>query len=152
MHTKVSWEEVQQDASLLAEKIRTAGFIPEVLIGIASGGLVPLALLAKEFRNAKVTTIVAKSYEGTTQKEIEVGGLPDLDLSNKKVLLVDEIADHGTTLMKVTEALNAKYQIGELRSAVLVMNKANCVHRPDFAIRETEEWIQFPWEKEETAL
>ena len=151
MHTRVSWEEVQNDASLLAEKIRSSGFIPEVLIGIASGGLVPLALLAKEFRHAKVATIVAKSYQGTTQKEIEVGGLPALDLSNKKVLLVDEIADHGTTLMKVTEALKETYEIGELRSAVLVMNTAHCAHRPDFAVRETEEWLQFPWEKEETA-
>ncbi|MBY0110593.1 phosphoribosyltransferase domain-containing protein [Patescibacteria group bacterium] len=151
MHATVSWEEVQQDAALLASKVRTADFTPDVLIGIASGGLVPLALLAREFPGAKVATIVAKSYQGTTQKEVEVGGLPDMDLSNKKVLLIDEIADHGITLMKVTEALNAKYQIGELKSAVLVKNNDRCIHCPDFYVRETNEWIQFPWEKEETA-
>ncbi|MEK9161012.1 MAG: phosphoribosyltransferase family protein [Patescibacteria group bacterium] len=151
MAEKLSWEEVQEHASLLASKVRSADFAPEVLIGIASGGLVPLALLAKEFASAKVATIVAKSYQGTTQKEVEVGGLPDMDLSDKKVLLVDEIADHGTTLMKVTEALKAKYQIGELRSAVLIKNKDRCIHAPDFYVRETADWIQFPWEKEETA-
>ncbi len=152
MQTRVTWEEIDANARALAELIRTTNYIPDVLIGIASGGLVPLSLLAKEFRNAKVATISARSYEGEHQKEVEVGGLPDLDLSNKKVLLVDEIADHGTTLMKVAEALRAKYRMGELKSAVLIVNKGRCENRPDFFVRETTDWVVFPWEQEETAL
>ena len=148
MNTRISWDAIDRDALLLADKVRAGEFVPDVLIGIASGGLVPLALLAKQFPSAKVATIATKRYEGRDEREIEVGGLPDLDLTDKKVLLVDEIVDHGGTLQSVTEALRAKYAIGELRSAVLFVNTINCKAYPDFYVEEIEDWVIFPWEKE----
>lgn len=149
MKNILSWSEVEADSDILVEKICADNYAPEVLVGIARGGLVPLALLAKQFPDAKVLTISAKSYDGERQGEVEVGGIPDIDLSDKKVLLVDEIVDHGSTLRKVSEALTAKYQIGTLKTAVLVMNTVRCKFPPSYAAREVEDWVIFPWDKTE---
>jgi len=106
---------------------------------------VPLELLSKHFPDAQTASITAKSYEGEVQKEITVSDMPDIDVSGRNVLIVDEIVDRGTTLERVSEIFNAK-GVASLKTAVLFVNKERCHFPPDFFARETDDWIVFPWE------
>ncbi len=144
------WEDIEKATKELADKIRISGFRPEYIIGITAGGLVPLGLLVKQLKIEKILTISAKSYDNKKRKELDVIYLPQIDLSNKKVLLIDEIADTGTTLKEISDIIIKKYKAKELKTATIVVNKSRCKFWPDFsAIIEEKEWIVFPWEKEE---
>ncbi len=144
----LSWEEVEKMANDLAEKIKGSGFKPDYLVGITTGGLVPLGLLAKRLDFEGILTVSTASYDDEhNQKELKITYLPEVDLKGEKILLIDEIADSGTTLQKLREVFMDRYQAGELKMATLAVNKAKSVIVPDFyAVAGTGEWIHFPWE------
>src|SRR3989338_9403164 len=146
---KFSWEEIDRFADELVSKVQASGFMPDYLVGIAVGGLIPLGLLAKKFDSNAVLTVSASSYNDANQKtgEPTVWNLPVLDLNGKKVLLIDEIVETGETLDVVKKELVEKCNAGPIKTAVLGINKAKCTVAPDFYIFAEEAWIVFPWEE-----
>jgi uncharacterized protein len=147
---KLSWEQVEKLADRLAAKIKTSDLEADYIIGITAGGLIPLYFLAKKLDIDNILTVSATSYDKDKQKELKITYLPEIDLSNKKLLLVDEITDTGTSLKGVSEAIVQKYHPSELKTATLAVNKERCKFYPDFhAMSEEGEWLVFPWEKEE---
>jgi len=147
--TKLTWRDIEKSVDVLAGKIEKDGFKADCIIGIAAGGIIPLGLLVKKMKIDRVLTVSTKSYEKKQQKELVISYLPEVDLKGLKVLLVDEIADTGTTLSGVSQALIEKCGVGELKTAVLVMNQKNCGILPDFFALSDDKWIVFPWEREE---
>ncbi|MBI4087818.1 hypothetical protein HY418_00335 [Candidatus Kaiserbacteria bacterium] len=145
----LSWRQVEALAAKLADSVRAGEFKPEYLIGITVSGLFPVGLLAKQFDTKDVAVVSARSYSERKQGKLKVTALPKVDLCGKRVLLVDEIADRGTTLKHISEVLVNEYGVGELKTAVLVVNKKNCEYWPDFYVREVERWVVFPWDKDE---
>jgi len=146
---KLSWEDVEKNIEKLADKIKTDGFKADYIIGIMTGGLIPLGLLVKKLNMDKILTVSAGSYEKNKQKELAITYLPEVDLSGMKILLVDDIADTGITLNKVSQAIICKYNVGELKTASLAMNKRNCNFFPDFFAISVDKWVIFSWNKEE---
>ena len=129
---------------------KASGFKPDYIIGITTGGLIPLYFLVKKLNIDNILTVSASSYEKEKQKELEITYLPDKDLSNKKVLLVDEIVETGVSLKGVSDALIKRCNIGELKTATLAVNEDKCKFFPDFYVMSVYgEWLVFPWEKED---
>lgn len=145
----LSWGRIERLAMQLAEKIEASGFKPEILVGIAIGGLVPLALLARELDVRNVVTVTARSYDNKTklQGEIVISHMPEVHLRGKRVLLVDEMADSGGTLKVISGILTSRYEVDELKIATLVVNKENCTFPPDFSVLSVDRWVNFPWEE-----
>lgn len=147
---KLSWEKIEEAVEELGNKIKDSGFKPDYIIGITTGGIVPLGLLVKQLGLRNILTVSAGSYEKDKQKELSITYMPEIDLSNKKILLVDEIAETGKTLKKISEAVLEKYKAGQIKTAVIVVNKERCIFMPDFfVVEEPKEWVVFPWEKKE---
>ncbi|MBI2064987.1 MAG: hypothetical protein HYT62_02980 [Candidatus Yanofskybacteria bacterium] len=147
---KLSWEDVGKIIDELANKIKASDFKPDYIIGITTGGLIPLYFLAKKLDIDSILTVSASSYEKDEQKELKINYLPEVDLGDKNLLLVDEIAETGTSLKGVCNAMIDKYQPRELKTATLAVNKDRCKFYPDFYIlAEQGKWIVFPWEKED---
>ena len=147
---KLSWEQVEAAFDKLADQIKEAGFKPDYIIGITTGGLIPLYFLAKKLDINNILTVSATSYEGQQQKTLRITYLPEIDLRGKRVLLVDEIADTGNSLKAVSDAVVSKYSVGELKTATLAVNKDRCKFYPDYhVLTEQGEWFVFPWEKED---
>ena len=145
--TDLSWKQLERLVRKLASKIRESGWKPQCLIGITVGGIIPLALLADEFGTKNIATVSARSYSKKRQGKLRITALPKIDLRGKRVLLVDEIADNGTTLKRISGIFVRQYKVRELRTSALVVNKKNCKYWPDYYVLETDKWIVFPWDK-----
>ena len=66
-------------------------------------------------------------------------------LDGRQILLVDDVADTGGTLVTVKEHIEG-LSPKELRVAVVVSKPISTV-KPDYAVFNTDKWIIFPWEK-----
>jgi len=147
--TKLSWEDIENITDKLADKIKATGFKPDYVIGITTGGLIPLYFLAKKLDDIdNILTISATSYDKDRKKDLKILYLPKIDLSGKKILLIDEIAETGDTLKNISDIIIKQYKVGELKTVTLGVNKDKCKFYPDFyAVEEQGDWTVFPWEK-----
>ena len=68
---KLSWEQIDKSLEELADKIKASDFKPDYIIGITTGGLIPLYFLAKKLDINSILTVSASSYEKDKQKELE---------------------------------------------------------------------------------
>lgn len=150
IYEKLTFEEVIDITKKLADKIKASSYQPDYLIGITTGGLFPLALLAKELDIKNVLSVLTESTGADEKKEVKIVSYPNMDLSNKKLLLIDEITESGNTLQKILQQLKEIYPKSEIRTATLGVNKDKCKSYPDYFIFfEEGDWIIFPWEKED---
>ncbi len=147
---KLSWEEIEKNIDKLSDKIKASGFKPDYIIGIANGGLIPLYFLAKKLGINDVLIVSASSYDKDKRKDLKIKYIPETNLTGKKILLIDDIADTGLSLKGVVDAVINKYNVSELKTATLEVNKKRCKFYPDFYVAVEEgEWVVFPWEKSE---
>ncbi len=142
----ISWDEIYTLAKILALKVRNSGFKPDLIIGIARGGLVPARIVCDLLLIKDLATIKVEHWGTATPlgKATIKYPLP-VDISGKKILIVDDIADTGETfavLMDYIKEKNAK----EARYSVLHY-KACSNFIPDYWAEKQEEWqwIIYPW-------
>ena len=140
---------IEEFVGSLANQIKKSGYAPDYLVGITTGGLVPLGLLSKELDINRIITVSASSYEKDKQGELTILYLPEIDLKHKKLLLIDEIAETGLTLKQISAAVVSKYQPLELKTATIAVSKGRCKFYPDFFALEESGWLVFPWEKKD---
>jgi len=142
----LTWERYGEAAGLLSKQVLDSGFVPDVVLGIARGGLVPAASVAYAIGCKNLFTMNVEFYtgEGTTlDAPIFLPPLLDAaDLEDLTVLVVDDVADSGETLKLVTDFCRPR--AAEVRSAVLY-EKPRTIVRPHYAWKRTDLWIDFPW-------
>ena len=142
----MTWEELGTGARRLAETIRDDGWIPDLMLGIARGGLLLTGALAYALDVKNTYTMNVEFYTGIDER-LEVPMIlppvPDLiDLAEAKLLIVDDVADTGLTLALVKDFCAGK--VAETRVAVLYQ-KPRSVVSCEYVWRETDRWINFPW-------
>ncbi|WP_295628770.1 phosphoribosyltransferase [uncultured Corynebacterium sp.] len=145
----LTWEGFGDASRELAQTIADDGFEPEVIIAVARGGLVAAGALSYALGVKLSDAINVEFYTDvheTLPDPILLEPLLDVaSISNRKLLVVDDVADSGRTMKLVLEILSE--QGAEVRSAVLYEKSASVV-KPDYAWRRTDEWIVFPWSAE----
>ena len=133
----------------LAQQVADSDFRPDILLGIARGGLVPAGALAYALDCKNLFTISVEFYTGVDARlEVPVMLPPFLDASDldaARVLIVDDVADTGKTLELVHQFCAG--HVAEARTAVLY-EKPQSIIKADFAWRRTDRWINFPWSTE----
>ncbi|NAZ88552.1 phosphoribosyltransferase [Kineococcus indalonis] len=142
----LTWSLFGEAVHELATTIADGGYRPDVLLGIARGGLPLAAGLAYALDVKETGTINVEFYTGVDSRLEEPVVLPpsvDLaELSGRRVLVVDDVADTGRTLAVVVDMVRAAG--GEPRSAV-VYRKPTTRLEPEYSWRRTDRWIDFPW-------
>ena len=144
----ISWNKLEMLAAQLARTIEASGFKPDYVVGIAMGGLIPLALVADRLKVKRVATISARSYDEKTKKrgKLVISHVPQIKARGKKILLVDEIADTGETFKAVSEVLRDKCGAKNIKTAAIVVNTTHCRIPPDFSAMNVDKWVVFPWD------
>lgn len=151
----LTWEGFGDASRELTQQIVDSGWIPDLIVAIARGGLIPAGAIAYAMDVKAIGTMNVEFYSGIGETLEEPQLLPPLmDVSamdGKRVLVVDDVADSGTTLRMVMELLQHQgLNLGgrtaalDVRSAVLY-RKPRSVVEPDYCWRITDRWINFPW-------
>ena len=142
----LTWDGFGEATRSIARDIIDSGFVPEVVVAIARGGLLPAGAIAYALGVKNCGAINVEFYTGigTVLDAPEVLP-PALDMSyldGRRVLLVDDVADSGRTLALAVELL--REQGADVRSAT-IYTKPGSIAMPDYSWRETSLWIDFPW-------
>jgi len=147
----ISWKEYFRDVTYLADKINRDGFKPHVLVAVARGGLVPARILSDLLAVDLIYTITVKAYKGIEKRSTETNilqGLEQKHVYNKIVLVVDDIVDTGETLREVLKHIRS-LKPREVRTAVPYVKPWSKI-KPDYYVKEVQEWVVFPYEMYET--
>ena len=117
----LTWEGFGVASRELAQQIVNSGFEPDIIIAVARGGLLPAGALSYAMGVKLSDAINVEFYtdvEETLPDPVLLEPLLDVDsIRNKKLLVVDDVADSGRTLALVLDLL-AK-EGADCRSAVL---------------------------------
>ncbi len=145
-----SWNQIYKMILSQAQKIRADGYRPDIIVGIARGGLVPSRILADLLETRDFAIITIEYYVGInkTKQEPVLKQCLHTQLSGKKVLLVDDVSDGGRSLQVAKKHLEEQ-AAKEIRIAT-VYCKPGTITLPDYFEKETSRWIIFPWEARET--
>jgi uncharacterized protein len=142
----LGWLEFGDAARIMAKDVVDSGFVPEVVVAVARGGLIIAGAVAYALGTKMCGSINVEFYTDVEQRlEEPVVLAPALDapsLAGKRVLVVDDVSDSGRTLALVVDIVR---QAGaEVRSACLY-TKPGTVLEPDHFWRRVDGWITFPW-------
>jgi len=145
-----TWNKIYDSLLNQSQKIQKQTEKIDLILGISKGGLIPARILADFLQVSEIITIQAKFYTGIAQTHDEPIIIQPLtvNLSGKKILIVDDIADTGKSLKIVIEHLES-LGITEIKTATLYLNNRSVI-KPDFYEEITDKWVVFPWEIKET--
>lgn len=153
MREVLTWEQFGSASRELAVQVARSGYRPDIILGIARGGLIPAGSLAYALDIKNLFTVSVEFYTGVDARlEVPVMLPPFLDagdLDAASVLIVDDVADTGKTLELVHEFCAG--HVAAARTAVLY-EKPRSVIRGDYVWRRTELWIDFPWSSEPSVV
>jgi len=156
----ISADELLVDSFKLAEQIYLSGYRPDFIIGVWRGGA-PVGIAIQEYLDfvgieTDHIAIRTSSYYGIDQqnKHVKVHGL-DYIVSNinagDKVLLVDDVFDSGRSIQAIFKHMRDKTRANMPRDIKIATpwykpKRNQTDYKPDFHIRETEQWLVFPHE------
>ena len=142
----LSWEEFGQAGVDLARLVHEDGFRPDIILSIARGGMFVAGSLAYALGVKNLHLVNVEYYTGEgTRKDFPVVLPPPLslvDISEKTLLVADDVADTGHTLELVRTFCEGT--VAEVRTAVLY-EKPTSVVSCNYVWRRTDRWIVFPW-------
>jgi uncharacterized protein len=142
----VSWNDLDRLVASLADQLAGRSF--DVLLAITRGGMVPAGMLAYRLKLRDILVAAVEYYDDAGQP----GPRPtffqfpaDPLLRGKRVLVVDEVWDSGTTIHAVAERV--RQAGGEPTTAVLHYKPGRSVvaGRPDVHAVETDRWVVYPF-------
>ena len=143
----ISWSETERLCRRLADLVRESAYRPDLIIAIGRGGYVPARLLCDYLHMMGLTSIKIEHYlSGSDKQEQAVIRYPlKADISQQRVLLVDDVNDTGDTLDLAIQHLQA-FQPAEIRTAV--MHHKTVTHfKVDYYARKIVKWrwLIYPW-------
>jgi len=154
-----TWQQVQGAVLDISRQMFNHNWVPDYIVGITRGGLIPANLLS-QYTGIKMHTLNVSLRDGD-------GGESNLWMAedafkNKKILIVDDINDTGTTINWIKEDWpsgcfpdNEKWKHiwgDNVRFAVLTHNQASDFKDPDYSVwtvnkAEDDCWLVYPWEE-----
>ena len=146
----LSWQDIEADCKALAQKIPHS---VDVIVAITKGGLPPATIIANKYLSRphivtlQLEEIAIEGQPGYQSKKVKiVSPLNIYPIENKKVLILDDVADSGPTLKKALTLVKT-HQPQMITTAALHYKPRSRV-KPDIFARQIDNdvWIVYPWE------
>jgi hypoxanthine phosphoribosyltransferase len=148
----VTWEEYHELIEDLAVQVHESGWEFDQILCLARGGLRIGDVFSRIFPKslAILTTSSYRENAGTTQSTLLIAEnfTSTQNRLGNRILLVDDMADSGKTIMQVIAHLRERHpELEEIRTGVL-WQKAHSVFKPDYCVQflSTDPWIHQPFE------
>ena len=140
----VDWPLFGELARALAVRIARE-WTPELVVGIATAGVVPGAAVAAMLNLRFHSMLVSRRDGGARVRETPaVFGAAPADVRGKRVLIVDETCESGQTLRLAIAAIGNAGAL-EVRTAVSFKTGSFV---PDYFALATQSMIVLPWDRE----
>jgi hypoxanthine phosphoribosyltransferase len=148
----VSWDEYHTLIERLALKVYESGWKFDQVLCLARGGVRPGDVFSRIF-DVPLAILSTSSYReeaGTVRGDLDIAKYMTMTKGPLagKILLVDDLADSGVTLDKVTRHLADNFTgVTEVKSAVIWVNGTSSI-MPDYFLEELPHnpWIHQPFE------
>ncbi|WP_326698379.1 phosphoribosyltransferase [Streptomyces sp. NBC_01754] len=137
----------------LAQAVADDGYVPDVVLSIARGGVFVAGGLAYALDCKNIHLVNVEFYTGvgtTLEMPVMLAPVPNaIDFTRKRVLIADDVADTGKTLKLVRDF--CVDHVAEVRSAV-IYEKPQSLVKCEYVWKSTERWINFPWSVEKPVV
>ncbi|MGQ9599705.1 MAG: phosphoribosyltransferase [Anaerolineae bacterium] len=140
----ISWEEFDSLCRKLALMVQ--GYDPQVIVGIAKGGVLPAAVLASILRREFYPIRLSRRHDDQVVRdtpEILLG--PPPTIAGQRVLLVDDIVVGGLTLALARQAC-LEQGAAQVRTATLFAHSFS--QFPDYVALVSDALIINPWDRD----
>ena len=142
---ELSWELFGELCRVLALRVARE-FEPELVVGIATAGVMPAATIASILREDLYTMKISRRAGGElVRSQPELLSAAPYQSRGKRVLIVDEITTSGETLRLALAAVR-EFGPAEVRTAVSFKRQGG--YEPDFHALETDALIVYPWDRQ----
>lgn len=159
----ITYDQTKNLVSKICREISTSGWIPDYVVGLTRGGLIPATMISHYF-NVPCETLKVSLRDGS---DCESNGWMAEDAfgyngDRKNILIVDDINDSGATINWIKKDWQAGCLPNDLRwqnvwgenvrFAVLIDNLASRAEVTpswngiEINKEEKNVWINFPWE------
>ena len=141
-----TWDELHQYIKEIVKKIKKDNFHPDIVIALSRGGFVPARvicdlLIIKDLISVKVDHWgVTATKDGKAHLRYPI----DVNLTGKRVLIVDDITDSGESMIVAKEFVQ-KLKPKEIKTAT-IFNIKHSKFVPDYYGKEIDwVWVMWPW-------
>jgi hypoxanthine phosphoribosyltransferase len=143
-----AWNDFDDDIEILTNYIHASQWLPDYIVGVKRGGLVPAIKLSHIFN--KPLIMMSCQLRDNKDNEVRLYEVEQLP-KQKNILIVDDICDSGITLQKIFYQLSLE-GFSNIKACSLIYNPAQDFHI-DYYSREIDRsqddrWIIFPWESD----
>lgn len=159
----------------LKDKVEASGFVPDLVMAIPRGGCHLRLEAWTDFKSAEMSFVkrhgvsikdllkpVIKILPTSIRdrlRALDAGRLirrsghvsadsvilPELESGVKRVLLLDDAVDSGSTLRSVIDAMKIRYPDIEVKSAVITITSDTPIAMPDYYLYNDSTLIRMPW-------
>jgi uncharacterized protein len=149
-----SYDQIHNTIKRSAKQIMSSGFMPDLILAIGAGGFIPARIL-RTYIDLPIIAITVSFYDENDQllhEPTKHQWLDNIDITNKKVLLVDEIDDSRSTLEFCLRELLAR---NPTEIGVFVLHNKQKPKRGNFPQQikhifvgedVPNKWIRYPWD------
>lgn len=142
---RLNWEEVMDILKTIALEARR-DFDPDMVLGVARGGLIPATILACILQVDLYPVALTRKFRGQVVRDRPVFLIPVPEtVEGRRVLIADEMVLSGETLLMAAQETKKK-GARKVRTAALWATLDGW--KPDWWGMETAGWIMFPWDYE----
>jgi len=142
----------------VSEKINESDFVPQALVGLNRGGIIPLGYLSYGLNTRDTFVFDISLYEGEEKQILNPESIKEEIRKNlkasdfnkdcfEKILIVDDLIDSGETMEVMLECFKEVFPEKEVKIAVLYQNTLVDLKADFYGYKEEKkEWLVFPWD------
>lgn len=146
---KLSWTDLEKDClDLYTSKLQNTHV--DQIVSICRGGDIVSRIFSDLLGCLPISHITLTSYKDMKKQKVPViTEEPQRDLTDKSILVIDEVSDTGATFEIVTEYFK-KRRVKNIYTLSPYI-KPHTTFIPDFHQKSIDAWIVFPYDVKETA-
>jgi hypoxanthine phosphoribosyltransferase len=146
--TITTWDYIYGLCRQVSAEVRGDSYSPDVIVALARGGWFAGRCMCDFLGLDDLTSLKIEHYVGTAAASGSPSvryPLPEGSVADKRVLIVDDIADTGRSLQRA-EAYVRSREVAAVRTATLQLLDTSAV-TPDYVGETLDEWawIVYPW-------
>jgi hypoxanthine phosphoribosyltransferase len=144
-----SWQDFDESIEILTNYIKSSSWIPDYIVGVKRGGLIPAVSLSHRFN--KPLIMMSCQLRDSSDKEVRLYEVEEVP-NDKNILIVDDICDSGITMSQIILKFYTNgFSIDNIKTCSLIYN-TDQKFIVDYYSQEInrlndDRWIVFPWEK-----